>query len=237
MAMTDVATLSEPEIQVVGHKTTQQPTQPAVEESNPVASAKTQRSKRVPDLQPHLDQAIAHLSPVSLIQDGEQWSIHFEGMVLPARLTPGRGQQILSRWAEASEEKQWLMTGYPRTDEAGQVQLEVKSLKPPEEGVVNWVRLQGQVKGRDEATGRLFLHLSRNRRDREGNRPAWIMTVQGSVAKPGRYQLICTIEEERLALVDGALLPDRQRRSAAFRKQDPSPSPTDPSKDAAIEVG
>jgi len=104
--MTDVATLSEPEIQVVGHKTTQPPTQPAVEESVSVASAETPSAKRAPDIEPYLDQAIAHLSPVRLIQEGEQWSIHFEGMVLPARLTPGRGQQILSRWAEASEEQQ-----------------------------------------------------------------------------------------------------------------------------------
>jgi hypothetical protein len=235
MAMTDVATLSEPEIQVVGHKTTQQPTQPAVEESNPVASAKTQRSKRVPDLQPHLDQAIAHLSPATLVQEGEQLSVHFEGMVLPAQLSDRWRQKLESLLAEAREGQQWLVRGYPQTDENGQVRLCVKALMPPEEEVVNWVRLQGQVKGRDEATGRLFLHLSRNRRDREGNRPAWIMTVQGSVAKPGRYQLICTIEEERLALVDGALLPDRQRRSAAFRKQDPSPS--DPAKDVAIDVG
>jgi hypothetical protein len=234
MAMTDVATLSEPEIQVVGPTTTQQPSQPAVEESVSVASAETPSAKRAPDLQPHLDQAIAHLSPVSLIQDGEQWSIHFEGMVLPARLTPGRGQQILSRWAEASEEQQWLMTGYPRTDEAGQVQLEVKSLKPPEEEVVNWVRLQGQVKGRDEATGRLFMHLRRNRKDREGNRPAWIMTVLGRVAQPGRYQLVCGIEAGALVLVDGELLPNRQRRAEACPKEESTASQ---SKDKAIKVG
>jgi hypothetical protein len=181
-----------------------------------------------------LDQAIARLSPATLVQDGEQWIVHFQGMTLPARFIAKGRQQLQTRLAEASEEQAWMVSAYLRTDEQGLVQLEVTGLKAPEAEAVNWVRLQGQVKGRDQNTGRLFIHLRRNRKDRNGQRPAWIMTVQGSVAKPGRYQLICAIEAGALVLVDGALLPDRQRRSAAFRKQDPSP--TDPSKDAAIEV-
>jgi hypothetical protein len=182
-----------------------------------------------------LDQAIARLSPVTLVPDGEQWNVHFQGMTLPARFIAKGRQQLQTRLAEANEEQAWMVSAYLRTDEQGLVQLEVKGLKAPEVEVVNWVRLQGQVKGRDEETGRLFIHLRRNRKDKNGQRPAWTMTVQGSVAKPGRYQLICAIEAGALALVEGALLPDRQRRSAAFRKQDPFPS--DPSKDAAIEVG
>ncbi len=232
--MTDVATLSEPEIQVVGHKTTQQPTQPAVEESNPVASAKTQRSKRAPDLQPHLDQAIAHLSPVTLVQEGEQLSVHFEGMVLPAQLSERWRQKLESLLAEAREGQQWFVRGYPQTDENGQVRLCVKALNPPEAEVVNWVRLQGQVKGRDKDTGRLFIHLRRNRKDKNGQRPAWTLTVEGSVAQPGRYQLVCGIEAGALVLVEGELLPDRQRRAEAFHKEESTASQ---SKGTAIKAG
>jgi hypothetical protein len=155
-------------------------------------------------------------------------------MVLPAQLSDRWRQKLESLLAEAREGQQWFVRGYPQTDENGQVRLCVKALMPPEEEVVNWVRLQGQVKGRDEATGRLFMHLRRNRKDREGNRPAWIMTVLGRVAQPGRYQLVCTIEAGALVLVEGELLPDRQRRADAVPKQESTASQ---SKDTAIQAG
>jgi hypothetical protein len=212
--MTKAATLAQSKLQGVSHQPAQQLTQPAGEKSVSVDSAATPTVKGIRDIEPYLDQAIARLSPVTLVQDGEQWSVHFQGMTLPARLNARWRQNLLTQLAEATAEQQWRLTGYPRTDENGQVQLEVTGLKSPEAEGVNWVQLQGQVKGRDEDTGHLFIHLRRNRKDRNGQRPAWIMTVQGSVAKPGRYQLICSIEAGALVLVDGELLPDPRTRAA-----------------------
>jgi hypothetical protein len=221
--MTKAATLAQSKLQVVSHQPARQLTQPAGEKSVS-ASAPTPAAKGSGDIEPYLDQAIARLSPVTLVQDGEQWSVHFQGMSLPAQFIAKGRQQLLNRLAEATEDQAWMVSAYLRTDEQGLVQLEVTGLKAPAAEVVNWVRLQGQVKGRDKDTGRLFIHLRRNRKDKNGQRPAWTMTVQGSVAKPGRYQLICSIESGALVLVDGELLPNPQPRAEAVT----SPSLLDP---------